>query len=202
MENGILQRLFWKLNLLRASTGKCLLHTMYFYNGKLFGLRSGEHRSLAVNNFEIGANFVKFQENYCKTYHAGFTDLKYILRVVKHVCHPVVGSAVHDHSLGEIFRLYIGLVETNAKNLNAFYFRPSRSKLRFDKVPVGVNSLNEILPQMRKAAGIKRKTSHCLRVTCTFLLFNAHIVEKLIRNMPFLSTRSPAKRKLRKYLQF
>ena len=34
---------------------------------------------------------------------------------------------------------------------------------------------------MCKAAGLKRKTSHCLRVTCTSSLFNAGVEEKLIR---------------------
>ena len=29
-----------------------------------------------VNNFEIGSNFVKFQENLCKTFHGGLTNLK------------------------------------------------------------------------------------------------------------------------------
>ena len=111
-----------------------------------------------VNNFEIGINFVKFQENSCKSFHGGLTDLKYIPRVVKHVCHPVVESHVHDRCLVEIYRLYIGLIETNVKSSNVFYFRPSKIKLSFDKAPVGVNTLNAILPQMCKAAGIKRKT--------------------------------------------
>ena len=34
---------------------------------------------------------------------------------------------------------------------------------------------------MCKAAGLKRKTSHCLRVTCASSLFNASVEEKLIR---------------------
>ena len=45
-------------------------------------------------------------------------------------------------------------------------------KLFFDKAPVVVNTLNEIFPQMCKAAGITRKKSHCLRVTCASSLFN------------------------------
>ena len=89
---------------------------------------------------------------------------------------------MHDRCLVEIYRLYIGLIETNVKSSNTFYFRPSKIKLSFDKAPVGVNTLNEILPQMCKAAGIKRKTSHCLCLTCVSLLFNAGVEEKLIRD--------------------
>ena len=46
---------------------------------------------------------------------------------------------------------------------------------------MGINKLNDILPEMCKAAGLKRKTSHCLRVTCASSLFNAGVGEKLIR---------------------
>ena len=46
---------------------------------------------------------------------------------------------------------------------------------------MGINKLNDILPEMCKAAGLKRKTSHCLRVTCASSLFNAGVEEKLIR---------------------
>ena len=46
------EELFWRLtDLLGTSTAKSLLNTVYFYNGKLFGLRGGEHRKLVGNNF-------------------------------------------------------------------------------------------------------------------------------------------------------
>jgi len=48
-------------------------------------------------------------------------------------------------------------------------------------VPVGINSLNKILPEMCEAAGFKRKTTHSLRVTSVSSLFNAGMEEKLIR---------------------
>ena len=35
---------------------------------------------------------------------------------------------------------------------------------------------------MCEAAGIKRKTAHCLRVTCASSLFNAGVDSKLIRD--------------------
>ena len=46
---------------------------------------------------------------------------------------------------------------------------------------VGVNKLNEILPQLCESAGLSRKTSHCLRVTCASRLFQSNVQEKLIR---------------------
>ena len=59
--------------------------------------------------------------------------------------------------------------------------RLSPSYFKFEKVPVGVNKLNDFLPEMCKAAGIKRKSSHCLPVTCISSLFKAGVEEKLIR---------------------
>ena len=47
---------------------------------------------------------------------------------------------------------------------------------------MGINTLNEILPDLCKAAGLSRKTAHCLRVTCASTLFNAGVKSKLIRD--------------------
>jgi len=49
------------------------------------------------------------------------------------------------------------------------------------KVPVGINTLNKVLPDLCEAAGVKRNTAHCLRVTCASSLFDAGVEEKLIR---------------------
>jgi hypothetical protein len=47
-------------------------------------------------------------------------------------------------------------------------------KISFDKIPVGINTLNSILPNLCKAAGFKR-------VTCVSKLFNSNVQDKLIR---------------------
>ena len=173
------EAVFWQKKLLGTTSAKSLLNTIYFYNGKVFGLRGGDHRNIVVNNFEIGPNFIKFEENASKTYHGGLCDLKYVPRVVKHVCHSI--EEKHEPCLVEIFRLYVGLVETHAKEVTAFYFEPSKTRFAFDKAPVGINSLNKILPDMCDAAGFKRKTAHSLRVTCVSSLFNSGVEEKWIR---------------------
>lgn len=105
--------------LLGTSSAKSLLYTVYFYNGKIFGLRGGDHRNIVLNIFELGSNSIKFQENSCKTLHGGVSDLKYIPRTVKHICHKE--GVKHEPCLVEIHRLYIGLVEVFGKNGNAFY---------------------------------------------------------------------------------
>ena len=42
----------------------------------MFGLHGGEHRKICVNNFSIGPNVINFEENVCKTFHGGISDLK------------------------------------------------------------------------------------------------------------------------------
>ena len=173
------ERKFWEMNLLGTSSAKSLLYTVYFNNGKIFGLQGGDHRNIVLSNFELGSNFIKFQENSCKTFHGGVSDLKHIPRTVKHICHEE--GAKHEPCLVEIYHLYIGLVEVFAKNGNAFYYKASKAKFGFEKVPVGINTLNKVLPDLCEAAGVKQKTAHCLRITCASSLFNAGVEEKLRR---------------------
>ena len=66
---------------------------------------------------------------------------------------------------------------------DSFYFRPARNgSFHYEKSPVGVNTLNKILPEKLCAkAGIGRKTSHCLRITLASRLFQNAVPEKQIR---------------------
>ena len=171
---------FWEMGLLGCQSAKSFLNTVYFYNGKLFGLRGGEHRNITVANFQLGSNFIRFEENVAKTFHGGLTDLKYEPRVVKHVCHPL--NEKHESCLVELFRMYIGLVQSISSEITAFYFKPNSKRLAYDKQVVGINKLNGILPSMCKEAGFKAKSSHCLRETYASALFNAGVEEKLIRD--------------------
>ena len=53
---------------------------------KVYCIRGGEHGALTFNNFTIGENYIKFEENECKTFHGGLLHLKYKPRIVRHVC--------------------------------------------------------------------------------------------------------------------
>ena len=76
---------FWTLGLLGKNSAKSLLNVVYFYNEKLFGLRASEHRNVSLEKFEIGDNYIRFEENLSKTFHRVLLDLKYEPCVVKHV---------------------------------------------------------------------------------------------------------------------
>ena len=77
----------------------------------------------------------------------------------------------------QFYQLYTGLVGNLSKRNKAFNWRP-KLKTSFENSSVGINTMNSILPSFCKAAGIKRKTAHCLRVTCVLKLFNSGVEEK------------------------
>ena len=45
---------------------------------------------------------------------------------------------------------------------------------------MGVNTLNQILPNLCESAGLSRKTCHCLRVICATKRFHCNAAEKSI----------------------
>ena len=176
------EEVLWEKGLLGSSTSEVILNTVYYYNGKLFGIRAKEHRDLRFQNIRVDNNYIIYDETVSKTYHGGLNQLKYQPRVSKHFCHEA--NTMHSRCLVNIYKLYLSLIEKFADKFEAFYFRPKRNPkvLGFDKAVVGINSLNKILPEkLCQAAGLPRKTAHCLRVTCASNLFQRGVEEKLIR---------------------
>lgn len=169
----------WKEGLLGAKSAKTLMNTVYYYNGKLFGLRAGEHRSLRLNDIEIKSGSIIFRENSSKTFHGGIKDLKKKPRVIRHICHNE--SEQHERCLVLIYKRYLELVNSLSSKDKAFYFQPYNDRYSFKNAVVGVHSLDNIVPNLCKAIGIEKKTSHCLRVTLATKLFNENVDEKLIR---------------------
>lgn len=175
------ERLLWSKELLGDKTAESLLHTIYFYVGKLFGLRPCEHRQLRLSNFVVEENTITYRENISKTFHGGLKDLKKKARTVTHYCHSDNVSG-HEPCLVEMFKQYISLVRDLERADDAFYFRPSRGGYKFENSPLGVHKLNSIVPTLMEEAGLEKKTAHCLRVTTATSLFREKHDEKLIRD--------------------
>ena len=62
------ERLLWSKDLLGGKTAQSLVYTIYFYIGKIFGLRACEHRELRLSNFVIKKNKICYRENISKTF--------------------------------------------------------------------------------------------------------------------------------------
>ena len=149
----------------------------------MFGLRSKEHRNLRYSNFRVDSQTVTYDESVFKIYHGGLKDLKYKPRVVKHVC--CTGKDInHQPCIVNCYAIYMEKIKELAGHVEAFYFKPNPNSevLKFCQMPVGINTLNKVLPDLCSEAGLERKTSHCLRVTCASRLFQNQVEEKLIRD--------------------
>ena len=173
--------LLWE-KLLGGDTAESLMHTLYFYNGKLFGIRAGEHRLLRLRNFTLSENSIVFNESISKTFHGGLKGRKYIPRNVEHVCHQP--SEKHEHCLVSLNKLYFSKVEKLAQKKEAVYFRPYQDKamFRYENSVVGSNTLNNILPEkLCGRAGLERKMAHSLRVICATRLYQNSIDDKRTR---------------------
>ena len=144
----------WKKGLLGCHSAKSLFRTIYFYNGKLFGLRSKEHRNLRYSNFRVDSQTVTYDESVFKIYHGGLKDLKYKPRVVKHVC--CTGKDInHQPCIVNCYAIYMEKIKELAGHVEAFYFKPNPNSevLKFCQMPVGINTLNKVLPDLCSEAG-------------------------------------------------
>ena len=72
------------------------------------------------------------------------------------------------------------MVSGLSRRKEAFYFRPSKRSCKFKDYPVGIHTLNAVLPSLTKGAGLERKTAHSLRPTCASTLFQNNFDEKLL----------------------
>ena len=99
----------WQKKLLGKHTAESLMYTIYFYNGKLFGIRAGEHRLLWWKNFSLSENCIVFNESMSKTFHDCLNDLKYMPRNVEHVCRKT--GEKHEPCLVLLYKLYFSMVE-------------------------------------------------------------------------------------------
>ena len=70
------ETILWGMALLGANTTESLLNTVYFYNGKLFGLQAGEHRLIRLSNIVVAGKKIVFYEFRGKTYKGGLKVLK------------------------------------------------------------------------------------------------------------------------------
>ena len=90
-----------------------------------------------------------------------------------------------DRCLVTIFEKYLSVCprEGLEKSLYLLPLTKPRDGLLFSAVPIGRNTLGNIVKNLMKEAGFNGKyTNHSLRVTTATRLFNAHIPDQLIMN--------------------
>ena len=178
------ETILWTSGQLGCHSAHALLNTVYFYNGKVFGLRSNdEHHQLQCEQYskhtdEHGKVYLQFAEFGSKTNQGGLKHMKLVNKTVRQYEQP----DDPDHCIVHIFDRYLSLLPSRDAH---FYFRPLpnlKGVPRFAKQAVGRNRLSKLIPDMCKAAGIEGyKTGHSAKVTCATTLFREGFDDQLIK---------------------
>ncbi|KAL5005064.1 hypothetical protein ScPMuIL_018520 [Solemya velum] len=124
----------WNCGVIGYDTAESLLHGVFFYNCKLFGLRGrDEHHALDVSQFVIGnddsGSFIQFIGRSNKTFKGG---LKHRSVEHKNIKHYTSDSTENDRSVLRLYTMYIGLPQpAEGETERKFYKRPVPGSLRF-----------------------------------------------------------------------
>ena len=180
---------------------------VFFCNGVCFALRSGEeHRRLRFKECQIQVvekpgerAYLAYTEDFSKNHQGGLKGRKLKTKEVIH--HK--NTAVPSRCPVQLHKLYRSLCPQDCPG-SAFYLKPLKKPKQdcwFTAVPLGHNTLNNMMKTMCKAAGITgHKTNHSLRATTATRLFHAGVDEQLIMehtghgaSMVYAVTSEPAK---------
>ena len=179
------ESLLWAKGQLGTHCGRSLQNTVYYYNCKVFGLRSyDEHHDLQCSQFEKkldeqGRVYLEYTDFGSKTNAGGLKHLKVENKHVRQYENP----ADPDHCVVNIFETYLSCIPYRT---GKFYFRPladdGSGVPKFARQSVGRNRFASIIPDMCKAADIKgRKTGHSGKVTCATSLYRQNFDDQLIK---------------------
>ena len=179
------EALLWSSEQFGTHNAQALVNTVYFYNSKVFGLRSyDEHRNLKRAQFtkkvdELGRVYLEYVDHGSKTNRGGLKTMKVDNKVIR----QYEDASDEEHCVVNIFVKYLLYLPSE---VDYFYCRPlpndSSGIPRFGKQPVGRNKLAQIIPQMCQEAGIGgRKTGHSGKVTCATTLYHKDFGDQLIK---------------------
>ena len=170
-----------------------MLRAVFFYNGKNFCLRGGqEHRNLKFSqitrdvvpvNGQPRVSYV-YKENGSKNRSGGLKQLRLDNKIVRQFESVDAGDRCHV----TILDTYYLKVPKEALTKNAFYLRPLPNvpsdpcKPWFSSVPVGRNTLSNMMKEMAKEAGLPNQyTNHSLRAYGTTEMFRKGVPEAIIK---------------------
>ena len=149
------EALLWSTGQLGTQSSHSPLNTVYYYNCKVFGLRSyDEHRNLLCAQYEKkvdenGDVYLQYTDFGSKTTRGGLKHMKVDNKVIRQYENP----DNYEHCVVE---KYLSLIPSCDAH---FYYRPLANKgcgvPKFSKQVVGRNKLAQLIPNMCKEAGIQ-----------------------------------------------
>ena len=165
----------WKSGVLNMHTAKGLSYCVFFYNGKIFGLRGGsEHRDLSPEQYEFveGASgeYMVFTARNSKNVDGGLKHRKVKPRVIEHYAQPD-----NEHCVVKIFQLYLSHIPKSG----AFYKKPidnNEGNILFSAQNMGENHLRTYMKTIFTEAGIntegRKITNHSGRHCQVSTMYN------------------------------
>lgn len=184
------EKLMWEKGVLSYDNPVGLQNMVFFYIGLYFSLRGGqEQRDLKIEQFTRhppsttiydASTYYQYVEYIAKNNQHRFKDIHGKTKVVKSYAIPGSKSC-----LVKILDFYFSKLPPDPK---AFYLRPrqkiTEGQLWYINVPVGVNTLQAILPRISEQSGTSiRYTNHSLRATSATRLFSHNVPEKVIQEV-------------------
>ncbi|XP_062609344.1 uncharacterized protein KIAA1958-like [Saccostrea cucullata] len=173
------EKILWEKNILGNSSSKSLLNSVFFYNCKLFGLRSvDEHRNLSIDQFELHDDgnerpYIIFKGRISKTYKGGLNQRNISPKIIKHMfC---------DDELYNVYKEYVCLILSLDSDPTAPFYRRALDGRKFSKQCIGVNRLSTMMKSMCQEGGLEGNcTNHSGKRTCATALYQAGIEEQEI----------------------
>ena len=181
------EELLWQKGVLGDHSPLALLNTVFYFTGMCFALRSGEeHRRLRFETSQVVVvrkpgerAYLQYTEDSSKNNQGGLKDRKCKTKQVVH--HENTDNPARCPV--RVLERYNTLCPANRPG-DAFYLQPlkkPKSDCWFSIKPMGHNTLNNMVKEMCKAAGITGfKTNHSLRATTAIRLYQAGVDEQLI----------------------
>ena len=136
------ESLLWTSGQFGTHRSKALLNTVYFYNCKVFGLRSyDEHRNLSCSQFakkldEKGRVYIEYTDFGSKTNRGGLKHMKVQNKTIRQYENPDDA----DHCVVNLFVKYFDFIPNRDRH---FYFRslPNNGSgiPKFGKQPIGIH---------------------------------------------------------------
>ena len=190
------ESLLCELGLLGTTSPTVLLHTLVYMVGLYFALRSGsEHRWLwyAPAQIELiekphSRPYLIYQEDISKTNQGGLHSRTKQPKKVIHYANTTNPYRCFIH----IYKTYMSKCPSD-RPAGAFYLQPlqkPKCDIWFSKVPCGHNTLQKIVPELMKAAGLSGYfTNHSLHASAATRLFEGGVDEQLIMSRTGHSSR-------------
>ena len=184
------ESLLWELGLLGTTSPTVLLHTLVYMVGLYFALRSGsEHRRLWYTPAQIqlieklhSRPYLIYQEDISKKNQGGLHSRTKQPKKVIYYANTTNPDRcfIHWHIS---YKTYMSKCPS-FRPASALYLQPlqkPKGDIWFSKVLCGHSTLQKIVPELMKAAGVSGYfTNHSLRASAATQLFEGGVDEQLI----------------------